>query len=96
MISQSKFEGELQEFIKPLLDKHHVTRNHKTKFHFVLACYLSRSITQHIISTLPTEEEIRSCITTNTVMLECGDTCRVHQLAKAILSTIKKAWGVKC
>jgi len=90
MISQSKFEGELQEFIKPLLDKHHVTRNHKTKFHFVLACYLSRSITQHIISILPKEIEIskgdHSCTTCYGCRKEGHNSC---------LSIIKKLLGIK-
>ena len=39
-------EGKISELLRPLLRMHHVTRDHKTKYHYALCCYLAKEIAE--------------------------------------------------
>ena len=39
--------NEVAEKLKPLIDDHHVTRNHKVKWHYQLALYLANHLVRN-------------------------------------------------
>ena len=41
-------EGKISELLRPLLRIHHVTRDHKTKYHYALCCYLAKAIVKEL------------------------------------------------